>query len=88
MFPIRCYTCNASVAHLYPEYRARTQRGEAAKAVFRSLDVERMCCRRMFLGYVDLVQDQTAFPNLDRVLDDSGATLQRLAREHRSVACD
>lgn len=46
MFPVRCYTCNSVLAHLYPEFRSHHD--------VRRLDIDRMCCRRMFLGHTEL----------------------------------
>ena len=88
MFPVRCYTCNACLAQQYPEYRARAQRGENASDVLQGLGVRRLCCRRMFLGYVNLIDEQLPHPNKDVVLDEAGTILYRLARQVRVVSCD
>ena len=88
-FPIRCYTCNCVVADKYPAYRAAMQDGSrSAIDVFREENIARMCCRRMFLGHVDLVDDQLQHPNVDRVLDEAGTVLQRFAPDPRTVSCD
>ena len=87
MFPVRCYTCNALLAHLHPTYRAHARDAPAGEAL-RAIGVERMCCRRMFLGHADLLEDQLRHPNVDAVLDDGGTVLQRKAVGTRVVACD
>lgn len=88
MFPIRCYTCNLLVAHKYPEYRSAIIRGEIPKQTMAELQVERICCRRMFLGYVDLVEDLIAYPSVDQDMDESGTRLLRHARIEREVTCE
>jgi DNA-directed RNA polymerase subunit N len=89
MFPIRCYTCNACLAHLHPQYRARVNRpGGAPRAALRELGVERMCCKRMFMGYVDLTDTLLPYPNVDTTLDDAGARMLCEVREERTVVCD
>ena len=90
MFPVRCYTCGAVLAHLYPLYRQR-QLSDAESPTGPLLDelkVHRLCCRRMFLGFVDLVQDQLDHPNIDRDLDHGGTRLLRFASEPRTMPCD
>ena len=93
MFPVRCYTCNAVLAQMHAEYVARTTAApegecDAPGAALDRLGVRRMCCRRMFLGYVDLVTQQVRYPNLDRALDDEGTLLRRESRGEHVVSCD
>lgn len=89
MFPVRCYSCNAPLAHLHPRYRRET-RSAASKPgqTLTALGVDRLCCRRMFLGHVDLLADLIDFPNTDCVLDRGGTTLQRRVHFTRKVTCD
>ena len=81
MFPVRCYTCNSVLAHLHDEM-VRTE------SSLEDLGVHRMCCRRMLLTHVDLVSHQVQFPNIDRVLDESGTTLLLSCDDVRTVECD
>ena len=86
MLPVRCYTCNAMVAHRpYLEY---VQGGIAPAVALEKCDVRRMCCRRMYLGFVNIMEDLIAHPNTDRVLDEGGTVLQRLVKAPRVVSCD
>ena len=87
MFPVRCYTCNAVLAHLYPDYDARVRNGERAIDAFHELGIARMCCRRMFLGYVDVTRDLLPFSNVDEVLDKGGTTLHRKVDMTRVYGC-
>ena len=86
MFPVRCYTCNAVLAHLSPAYERHTTAGGTAKDALQN--VPRMCCRRMFLGYVDLSDDFLTQPNVDSILDQEGTLLKRCVRHTRVVSCD
>ena len=56
--------------------------------VMEDLHVHRMCCRRMFLGHVDLVRDQVQHPNMDVSLDRGGTILRRVVVGSRRVDCD
>ena len=88
MFPVRCYTCNSVVAHVHKEYEESLVKGASSKDALDALGVHRMCCRRMFLSYVDLVTQQMRFPNVDTVLDETGTVLRRLCTHERVVSCE
>ncbi len=55
IIPIRCLSCGKPVGHLYEEYKERLEKGEEAKKILDSLELERYCCRGLFLGHVSLV---------------------------------
>ena len=88
MFPVRCYTCGQTLAHRHPEYAHRLQMGEHPKDVLGTFRITRMCCRRMFLGYVELTKEQMQFGNCDVVLDKGGTVLRRLVGQTRTALCD
>ena len=39
MFPVRCYTCNAALAQLHPQYRRSVGRGDAPIEALEALEV-------------------------------------------------
>ncbi len=49
------------VAHLYKKYTERTAAGEDPQAVLDDLALSRYCCRRMFVGHIDLIDDIAPF---------------------------
>ncbi len=61
IIPIRCMSCGKPVAHLWEEYKERTEKGENAKKVLDELGLERYCCRGLFLGHVDLIDAAAKF---------------------------
>ena len=88
MFPVRCYTCNVVLAQHHPEYSSALARGRHPGETLDALGVKRMCCRRMFLSYVDLYSEQIKYPNTDMVLDEGGSVLRRLCKHERTASCD
>lgn len=88
MFPIRCYTCNSVLADKHKEYEKLVRAGGTTLSAFKSLEIERMCCRRMFLGYVDITQDLIRFPNVDMPMDQTGTILCRKVNMTRTFTCD
>lgn len=61
IIPIRCWSCGKPIAHLWEKYKKRVEDGEDRKKVLDELDIERYCCRSMFLGHVDLIDTAAAF---------------------------
>ena len=61
IIPIRCMSCGKPVAHLWEDYKLRTEKGEDKKKVLDSLGLERYCCRALFLGHVDLLETVARF---------------------------
>lgn len=58
---IRCYACGKPVAHLWEEYKERTEKGEDPKKVLDDLGLKRYCCRALFLGHVELIDTVAQF---------------------------
>ncbi len=88
MFPVRCYTCNSFISSHYEEYTRRVSNEEQKKDILDSLDIKRICCRRMFLGHVHTISDLLRFSNNNMILDDSGTALMRQIMVTRTVSCD
>ncbi|MEK6933168.1 MAG: DNA-directed RNA polymerase subunit N, partial [Nanoarchaeota archaeon] len=53
--------CGKPVAQLWAMYKERTEKGEDAKKVLDDLGLTRYCCRALFMGHVDLLQDLAEF---------------------------
>lgn len=54
-FPIRCFTCGAVIGQHYEDYAKQVKGGKNPAAVLESMDIDRYCCRRMFLSHVDVI---------------------------------
>ena len=90
MMPVRCYTCNATLSDTMSrmeEARSRNQ-DDYFSAGFAENHVHRMCCQRMFLGYIDLTDDLITFSNVNTSLDTNGTVFLRHVDFEREVACD
>ena len=88
MFPVRCYSCNSVLGHKWSLYNEQQLKGVDKKSSFEQLGVVRLCCRRMFLGHVDLTSENSAYPNKDILLDKAGTVLKREAHKTRLFLCD
>lgn len=61
IIPIRCWSCGKPIAHLKEEFDERVAKGESRKKVMDELGLERYCCRGIFLGHVDLLDNASQF---------------------------
>ena len=67
MIPVRCFSCGKPVANSYDEFIDRTTpvdkggKGESMPKVLDDLGIIRVCCRRMILGNVNLVDEILPF---------------------------
>ncbi len=61
IIPIRCMSFLKPVAHLWEKYKKQVEKGEDPAKIFDELGLERYCCRALFLGHVDLVQQVSKF---------------------------
>lgn len=57
IIPIRCKSCGKPIAHLWEDYKKRVDNGEDIKKVLDDLGLERYCCRGVFMGHIDLIDD-------------------------------
>jgi DNA-directed RNA polymerase subunit N (RpoN/RPB10) len=62
IIPVRCNSCGTPIAHLWEDFKQRTEKkGEEKKKVLDDLGLERYCCRAMFLGQKDLIDVAARF---------------------------
>ena len=57
MIPVRCWSCGKVIAHVYEQYKQAVDGGEDPQSTLDDLGIKRYCCRRMFVGQVDLIDD-------------------------------
>lgn len=61
IIPVRCFTCGKPIGHLWEEYKKRTENGEDAGKAMTELGLKRYCCRQLFMGHVDLLEEVSKF---------------------------
>ena len=62
-FPIRCFTCGKVVARYEQKYFSMLEEGVKKGDALNSIGMTRICCRRMFLGYVNIADKLLLFSN-------------------------
>ncbi len=61
LIPIRCFTCGTLVADKWDEYLKLKEQDVPPEEIFKTLDLDRFCCRRMLTAHVDLIDDVLKF---------------------------
>lgn len=62
IIPVRCFSCGKPIAQLWEEYNKRVnEQKEDPTKVFEELGIDRFCCRAVFLGQVDLIEQVGKF---------------------------
>ena len=61
IIPMRCWSCNKPISHLWEDFKERTTKGEDRKKILDEVGLTRYCCRAIFLGHVDLLDIAAEF---------------------------
>ncbi|HLC57033.1 MAG TPA: DNA-directed RNA polymerase subunit N [Candidatus Nanoarchaeia archaeon] len=62
IIPIRCFSCGRPVGHLWEPFVQKTNnKQEKIKEALDELGIERACCRSVFLGHIELIDDIAMF---------------------------
>ncbi len=61
IIPVRCFSCGKPVGHLWAKFKDRVEKGEKPKQVLDDLGLKRFCCRALFLGHVELIDEVARF---------------------------
>lgn len=88
MLPVRCFTCNAVIEHLWETYSDETSNGKTRKSTLDDLNITRMCCRRMFLAHVSTIDDIMHYSNSNEELDTSKTKFFCKPSPAFKISCD
>ncbi len=55
IIPVRCFTCNKIIGNKWEKYNSILKSGETSNVAFEELRLRRYCCKRMFLGHVEII---------------------------------
>ena len=61
LIPVRCWSCGKVVAHLYDQFKNAVDIGEDPSKVLDDIGLERYCCRRMYVGHIELIDEVSPF---------------------------
>jgi len=61
IIPVRCFSCGKPIAQLWKDFKNRVEKREDPKKILDDLGLKRYCCRSMFVGQVDLIDEVAKF---------------------------
>ena len=61
IIPVRCFSCGAVVAHTWEEFKQLRSEGKTDAEALDIVGLRRYCCRRMYVGHLDLIQEVAPF---------------------------
>ena len=70
MIPIRCFTCGKVIANKWVTYKAYLESGMTKEKALNIVGLRRYCCRRMFLGHVEITDQLLHFPDSDESISE------------------
>ena len=56
IIPIRCFTCNKVIGNKWETYKSNLESGMSINDSFKNIKIQRYCCKRMFLGHVEIIE--------------------------------
>ena len=64
IIPVRCFTCKKVIANKWNDYLDLLARGYNPADALDALGFKRYCCRRMFLGHVNIIDELLKYPTI------------------------
>ncbi|KAH9411297.1 RNA polymerase [Ordospora pajunii] len=61
IIPIRCFTCGKEISSKWESYQDLLKMNKTEAEALDELEMKRICCRRMFLGHVEIVDKLLEF---------------------------
>jgi DNA-directed RNA polymerase I, II, and III subunit RPABC5 len=74
MIPVRCFSCNKIIGNKWETYKTHLKSGKSANDAFAAIGFRRYCCKRMFLGHVEIIDKLLLYSqNKDKDSDEKSA---------------
>jgi len=88
MIPPRCFTCNNFIADKYAMFIQKKDGRQLYKEVLDELNLPRICCRKMLLTHVDVIDDTVMYSSVESVMDESRTVFNAYVKKERTISCD
>ncbi|EPR80151.1 DNA-directed RNA polymerase II subunit Rpb10 [Spraguea lophii 42_110] len=67
IIPVRCFSCGKEISSKWEEYINFLKNDKSECEALDELKMTRYCCRRMFLGHVDIIEKLLKFDMIQDV---------------------
>lgn len=88
MIPLRCFTCNTFVGCKYIEFCKRKDGRPEYKDILDELGIKNICCRRILLTHVEIIEETAMYSSVSSVMDESNTVFDAYVKKSRIVSCD
>ena len=61
IIPVRCFSCNSVIGNKWTKYNDMLRTGKTSKEALDELGLKRLCCRRMLITHVNLIDMMLAY---------------------------
>lgn len=61
IIPVRCFSCGGVIAHKWEEFNEKVVAGIEVADALDQIGLGRYCCRRMYVGHLDLIHEAAPF---------------------------
>lgn len=57
IIPVRCFTCGKVIGNKWKTFQRDLREGKTPKETLDRIQLDRYCCRRMFVTHVELIDN-------------------------------
>jgi DNA-directed RNA polymerase subunit N len=72
----------------YTDFMAKKDGRPEYGTILDELGVKNLCCRRMLLTHVEIIEDTAIYSSISSVMDDSHTMFNAYVKKARRVSCD
>lgn len=70
--PVRCMSCGKNIGRYESRFQEKLEQKVPMKEIFESFGITRDCCKRFFMGYVNILDQLLLYPKGElRTLDSN-----------------
>ena len=69
IIPVRCFTCGKIIGNLWDKYTDLIKSSTKGEAL-DSLNIKRICCRRMLLTHVNIIDDMIKYNKFENIFNN------------------
>ncbi len=69
IIPVRCFTCGKVIGNLWNKY-VELNKIQSTEETLDQLHLTKMCCRRMMISHVNLIDSIIKYNRYENVLED------------------
>ncbi len=64
LIPVRCFTCGKVIADKVSQFQTLSDAGMPINAIYKEIGIKKICCKRMFLTYVNVGDELAVYDTL------------------------